>query len=91
MADPVPGRGHLPGSHCLQGTAEAPGAEVGPLRPPGRPGGPRLPCSVFHRGVQELKKVENASRSPWFSHVTSSMQGLGVIHAYDRREDCVHR
>uniref|UniRef100_G3UKQ2 ATP binding cassette subfamily C member 12 n=1 Tax=Loxodonta africana TaxID=9785 RepID=G3UKQ2_LOXAF len=46
---------------------------------------------VFHRGVQELKKVENISRSPWFSHITSSMQGLGVIHAYDKKEDCILR
>lgn len=47
------------------------------------------PRSVFYRGVQEIKKVENVSRSPWFSHITSSMQGLGIIHAYDRREDCI--
>ncbi|XP_006903270.1 PREDICTED: multidrug resistance-associated protein 9-like, partial [Elephantulus edwardii] len=46
---------------------------------------------VFHRGVQELKKVENISRSPWFSHITSSMQGLGIIHAYDKKEDCINK
>ncbi|XP_020011029.2 ATP-binding cassette sub-family C member 12 [Castor canadensis] len=46
---------------------------------------------IFHRGVQELKQVENISRSPWFSHITSSMQGLGVIHAYNRKEDCIHK
>ncbi|XP_051689838.2 ATP-binding cassette sub-family C member 12 isoform X2 [Oryctolagus cuniculus] len=46
---------------------------------------------IFHRGVQELKKVENISRSPWFSHITSCMQGLGVIHAYGKEEDCISK
>ncbi|XP_006155294.1 multidrug resistance-associated protein 9 isoform X1 [Tupaia chinensis] len=46
---------------------------------------------IFHRGVQELKKVENISRSPWFSHITSSIQGLGIIHAYDKKEDCINK
>ncbi|TEA37530.1 hypothetical protein DBR06_SOUSAS22910009, partial [Sousa chinensis] len=46
---------------------------------------------IFHRGVQELKKVESVSWSPWFSHVASFMQGLGTIHAYNKREDCVSK
>ncbi|XP_070469716.1 ATP-binding cassette sub-family C member 12 isoform X8 [Equus przewalskii] len=46
---------------------------------------------IFHRGLQELKKVENVSRSPWFSHITSSMQGLGIIHAYDRKQECINK
>ncbi|XP_036044189.1 multidrug resistance-associated protein 9 isoform X1 [Onychomys torridus] len=46
---------------------------------------------IFHRGVQELKQVENISRSPWFSHITSSIQGLGVIHAYNKKNDCISK
>ncbi|XP_074149416.1 ATP-binding cassette sub-family C member 12 isoform X1 [Sminthopsis crassicaudata] len=46
---------------------------------------------IFHRGIQELKKVENISRSPWFSHITSSMQGLGIIHAYNKKEEFISK
>ncbi|XP_068938922.1 ATP-binding cassette sub-family C member 12 isoform X3 [Petaurus breviceps papuanus] len=46
---------------------------------------------IFHRGIQELKSVENISRSPWFSHITSSMQGLGIIHAYNKKEEFISK
>nr|XP_044992544.1 ATP-binding cassette sub-family C member 12 isoform X3 [Jaculus jaculus] len=46
---------------------------------------------IFHRGVQQLKQVENISRSPWFSHITTSIQGLGVIHAYNKTEACIRK
>ncbi|KAM9046573.1 LOW QUALITY PROTEIN: ATP-binding cassette sub-family C member 12 [Megaptera novaeangliae] len=46
---------------------------------------------IFHRGIQELKKVEGVSESPWISHVASCMQGLGTIHAYAKRDDRVSK
>ena len=45
--------------------------------------------SIFHRGIQELKKVEGVSESPWVSHVASCMQGLVTIHA--KRDDRVSK
>eukprot|EP00057_Strongylocentrotus_purpuratus_P027802 XP_011682276.1 PREDICTED: multidrug resistance-associated protein 5 [Strongylocentrotus purpuratus] len=43
----------------------------------------------YRRGVNDLKRLENSSRSPWFSHIGSTTMGLSTIHAYDKTEEVI--
>ena len=38
----------------------------------------------FRRSVRELKRLDGVSRSPLFSHVTATVQGLTTLHAFDK-------
>lgn len=46
---------------------------------------------VFQRSIRHMKRMENVSRSPWISLTTSTIQGLGTIHAYDKRQQYIEQ
>lgn len=47
--------------------------------------------TIFKPGVRELKRIDNTTRSPWFSHITSTISGLSTIHAYEKTDDMMKR
>eukprot|EP00058_Branchiostoma_floridae_P000593 XP_002586081.1 hypothetical protein BRAFLDRAFT_110039 [Branchiostoma floridae] len=46
---------------------------------------------ISRSALRELKRLENVSRSPWFCHLTATVQGLATIHAYNKTEETVNR
>ena len=46
---------------------------------------------VFRRTLRELKRLDNLTRSPLFSHLTATVQGLPTLHAYNKTQEYMIR
>ncbi|XP_038610269.1 ATP-binding cassette sub-family C member 11-like [Tachyglossus aculeatus] len=46
---------------------------------------------VFKASIRVIKRMENCSQSPLFSHILTSMQGLSSIHIYGKTEDYIQQ
>uniref|UniRef100_A0A670YTR6 ATP binding cassette subfamily C member 12 n=1 Tax=Pseudonaja textilis TaxID=8673 RepID=A0A670YTR6_PSETE len=52
---------------------------------------PAFHHSIFQNTIQELKRIENLSRSVWLCLITSSIHGLSTIRAFNKTEDYINR
>ncbi|XP_047739552.1 ATP-binding cassette sub-family C member 5 [Hyalella azteca] len=42
--------------------------------------------NIFRIGIRDFKRLENVSRSPLYSHVSTTLSGLDTIHAYGKQD-----
>ncbi|XP_033637621.1 multidrug resistance-associated protein 5-like [Asterias rubens] len=47
--------------------------------------------SFFRQGIRDIKRFENVARSPWFSHIMTTVQSLSTIHAYRKNDEFIER
>lgn len=50
-----------------------------------------LILTLYRNTIRNLKRIENVTRSPWFSHISATSQGLATVHAYNKTKEFIVR
>ena len=46
---------------------------------------------LFRRGLRDLTRLEQVSRSPIYSHVDASINGLSTVHAFGKQRHFISK
>lgn len=46
---------------------------------------------MFRGAMRDLKRIENESRSPIYSHITATIEGLSIIKAFNKQTDFIYK
>jgi len=46
---------------------------------------------IFRCALRDLKRIENVSRSPIYSHVAATINGLHTVHAFNKEREFISK
>lgn len=46
---------------------------------------------IFRSALRDLKRIENVSRSPIYSHVAATVSGMSSVHAFGKEREFVSK
>jgi len=47
--------------------------------------------NLFRGAIRDLKRMENILRSPIYSHITATIEGISIIKAFNKQKQFIHK